>query len=189
MDGRDFPGHGFRVKMFRNTALALLCTGPLGFVAAAAVDNAAQEVAGLVAGIRPASGVRLAYNPGSLRLEARDDAGNLLEEISSGSTGKRIGLAGQEYQISFGKDDLGRPSIIVRPGSSMNKPILLEIYGQKAVLSPLASLTITLVGKKQVAFEPSICGEVYFIEESGPDGRKVGRLAVGGKEFMVGVDR
>ena len=69
-----------------------------------------------MAGIQKETGARLVYNDQTLRLEVRDDLGNLLEEISSGSVSRTIDLAEQEYRLSFGKDELGRPSVIVRPG-------------------------------------------------------------------------
>lgn len=157
----------------------LVLTGSHGW---SAVDAAGQEAAGIVAGIQKASGARLMYNPKTLRLEVRDDLGNLLEEMPAGTVSRTVDAAGQEYRISFGKDELGRPSAIVRPGPAMRKPLLVEVFGRKAVLSPNASLLATMAEERQVLYEPSICGEVYYIEEYGGLGNKVSRLATQKRE-------
>lgn len=151
----------------------------------AAVDTAGQEAAGIVAGIQKESGARLDYNHKTLRLEVRDDLGNLLEEIPAGSVSRTVDAAGQEYRLSFGKDELGRPSVLVRPGPAMQKPLLVEVFGRKAVLSPNSSLMATLADDEQVFYEPSICGEVYYIEDFGGPGSKVSRLASAQREVAV----
>lgn len=151
----------------------------------AAVDTAGQEAAGLVAGIRDERGARLVYNETTLRLEVRDEMGNLLEEIASGSVSRTVDAAGQEYRLSFGKDEQGRPSVLVRPGPGMQKPLLVEVLGRKAVLSPNASLMATLADDRQVFFEPSICGQVYYIEDFGGSGSRVSRLASAQREVAV----
>lgn len=151
----------------------------------AAVDAAGQEAAGIVAGIQNESGARLLYNEKTLRLEVRDDLGNLLEEFAAGAVSRTVDLAGQEYRLSFGKDEAGRPSVIVRPGPAMQKPLLVEVFGRKAVLSPNASLLATLAEDRQVFYEPSICGEVYYIDDFGGLGSKVSRLASAKREVAV----
>jgi len=133
----------------------------------AAVDAAGQEAAGIVAGIQKESGARLVYNETTLRLEVRDDVGNVLEEISAGTLSRIIDADGQEYRISFGKDELGRLAVIVRPGPAMQKPLLVEVFGRKAVLSPNASLLATLTNDRKVIYEPSISGNVYYIDDFG----------------------
>jgi len=151
----------------------------------AALDTAGQEAAGIVAGIHQESGARLDYNDKTLRLEVRDDLGNLLEEIPAGSVSRTVDAADQEYRLSFGKDELGRPSVLVRPGPAMQKPLLVEVFGRKAVLSPNSSLMATLADDQQVFYEPSICGEVYYIEDFGGPGSKVSRLASAKREVAV----
>ena len=151
----------------------------------AAVDAAGQEAAGIVAGIQKESGARLVYNETTFRLEVRDDVGGLLEEIIPGSVSRTVDASEQEYRISFGKDEAGRPSVIVRPGPAMRKPLLVEVFGRKAVLSPNASLMATLAEDRQVFYEPSICGEVYYIEDFGGAGSKVSRLASSRREVAV----
>lgn len=151
----------------------------------AAMDAAGQEAAGIVAGIGKESGVRLGYNEKTLRLEVRDDLGNLLEEFPAGAVSRTVDAAGQEYRLSFGKDELGRPSVLVRPGPAMQKPLLVEVFGRKAVLSPNASLMATLADDRQVFYEPSICGEVYYIEDYAGAGNKVSRLASAKREVAV----
>jgi hypothetical protein len=153
--------------------------------AGAVVDPAGQEAAGIVAGIQNESGARLVYNDQTLRLEVRDDLGNIVEEIAAGSVSRTVDTAGQEYRLSFGKDELGRPSVLVRPGPAMRKPLLVEVFGRKAVLSPDSSLMATLADDRQVFYEPSICGQVYYIEDFGGPGSKVSRLASAKREVAV----
>jgi len=150
----------------------------------ASVDPAGQEAAGIVAGIQNGSGARLIYNDQTLRLEVRDELGNIVEEIAAGSVSRAVDTAGQEYRLSFGKDELGRPSVLVRPGPAMRKPLLVEVFGRKAVLSPDSSLMATLADDQQVFYEPSICGQVYYIEDFGGPGSKVSRLASAKREVV-----
>ena len=119
----------------------------------------------------------MTYNEKTLRLEVRDELGNLLEDFSAGAVSRTVDAAGQEYRLSFGKDEAGRPSVLVRPGPAMRKPLLVEVLGRKAVLSPNASLMATLADNQQVFYEPSICGEVYYIDNYGGLGGPVSRLA------------
>lgn len=151
----------------------------------AAVDSAGQEAAGIVAGIREESGARLLHNEKTQRLEIRDDAGNLLEELNYGTVSRAVDAGGQEYRISFGKDEAGRSSVLVRPGPAMRKPLIVEVFGRKAVLSPDASLLATLADDRQVFYEPSICGEVYYIEDFQTPGSRVSRLASPQREVAV----
>lgn len=150
-----------------------------------AAESAGSEAAGIVAGIEGASGARLVFNEATFRLEVRDDLGNLLEEVSSGSVSRTVDVGGQEYRLSFGKDEMGRPSVLVRPGPAMRKPLTVEVFGRRAVLSPNASLMATLADEQQVFYEPSICGEVYYIEDFGGPGSKVSRLASSRREVAV----
>lgn len=156
-----------------------------GVAVRAAVDSAGQEAAGIVAGIQKESGARLVYNDRTLRLEVRDDVGNLLEEMAPGSVSRTVDAADQEYRLSFGKDELGRPSVLVRPGPAMRRPLMVEVFGRKAVLSPEASLMATLADDRRVFYEPSICGEVYYIEDLGAPGSRVSRLAAAKGEVAV----
>jgi hypothetical protein len=131
----------------------------------ASVDPAGQDAAGMVAGIQNESGARLVYNDQTLRLEVRDDLGSLLEEIAAGSVSRTVDTAGQEFRLSFGKDELGRPSVLVRPGPAMRKPLLVEVFGRKAVISQAASLVATLDTNSRVVFEASMCGEIYIMQK------------------------
>lgn len=108
-----------------------------------------------------------------------------MEELSPGTVSRAVDFAGQEYRLSYGKDEQGRPSVLVRPGPAMRTPLLVEIFGRKAVLSPNASLMATLADDRQVFYEPSICGEVYYIEDFGGTGSKVSRLASTRREVAV----
>lgn len=187
MDGLHSEGHAggvnfpwIRIPLFVFGGLLLSLVSCL-----AAVDSAGQEAAGIVAGIQKETGARLVFNETTQRLEIRDDMGSLVEEMSSGSLSRTIDALGQEYRLSFGKDEAGRPSVIVRPGPAMRKPLLVEVFGRKAVLSPNASLLATLADDRQVYYEPSICGEVYYIEDFDGTGSRVSRLATPKREVAV----
>lgn len=186
MDGRGSAGHSgaMRSRWSFSSLLVGLCLAASP-QARPSADPAGQEAAGIVAGIHRESGARLVFNDQTFRLEVRDDIGNLLEEIPAGSVSRTVDAAGQEYRLSFGKDEAGRPSVLVRPGPAMRKPLLVEVFGRKAVLSPNASLLATLAEDRQVFYEPSICGEVYYIEDFGGTDSKVSRLASAKREVAV----
>lgn len=152
---------------------------------ASAPDPAGQEAAGIVAGLQPPGGLRLLFNERTQRLEVRDEVGSLLAEISPGTTSRTFDFAEMEYRLSYGKDEMGRLSVLVRPGPAMQKPVTVDLLGRKAVLSPNASLLATVVSDDQVFYEPSLCGEVYYIEEFGPGGTKLSRLATSRREVAV----
>ena len=148
-------------------------------------DPAAQQAAGMVAGVDQGGMGKLVLNEKTGRLEVRDEAGTLLEEIASGTAGRAVDVSGQEYRLSFGKDDMGRKSVLVRAGPAMRRPITVEVFGRKAVLSPDASLLATLVANRQVFYEPSVCGQVYYIDRSDMTGNQVSRLASPKREVAV----
>jgi hypothetical protein len=140
-------------------------------------DPAGQQAAGIVAGVDSGLGGKLVFSEKTGRLEVRDEAGDLIDEIFPGTAGKAVDVAGQEYRLSFGKDDMGRRSVLVRAGPSMQKPITLDVFGRKAVLSPEASLLVTIVGKEKILYEPSLCGQVYYLDKIKGEGGWVSRIA------------
>ena len=166
-------------------AASLVIGGGVSPVDASAPDPAGKEAAGIVAGISSSGGLRLLFNDRTQRLEVRDDVGSLLAEVAPGTTSRTFDFAGMEYRLSYGKDELGRLSALVRPGPAMQKPITVDLLGRKAVLSPNASLLATVASDEQVFYEPSLCGEVYYIEEYGPGGTKLSRLATSRREVAV----
>jgi hypothetical protein len=165
--------------------LFLFFVGISATTEASAPDTAAQEAAGIVAGLQSGAGGKVIYNETTDRVEVRDEQGSLVDEIVLGTASKAIDVAGQEYRLSFGKDENSRRSVLVRPGPAMQRPVTLEVLGRKAVLSPEASLLATLGSKDQVFYEPSICGEVYYIEGFGGAGNRVSRLATQKREVAV----
>jgi hypothetical protein len=152
---------------------------------ASAPDPAGQQAAGIIAGVESGLGGKLVFSEKTGRLEVRDEAGSLIDEIFPGTAGKAVDVAGQEYRLSFGKDDKGRRSVLIRPGPSMQKPITLDVFGRKAVLSPEASLLATMGEGDEIFYEPSVCGQVYYIEGAGGGGSRVSRLATQKTEVAV----
>ena len=152
---------------------------------ASAPDPAGQQAAGIVAGLESGSGGRVILSEKTGRLEVRDEAGSLIDEIALGTSGKAVDVAGQEYRFSFGKDEMGRRSVLVRPGPAMQKPVSLEVFGRKAVLSPEASLLATMGERDEILYEPSLCGQVYYMEGAGGGGSRVSRLAAQKQEVAV----
>ena len=139
--------------------------GFLSIGTASAPDPAGQQAAGIVAGVVSGVGGKVIINEKTKRLEVRDDQGCLIEEMPLGTAGKVVDVAGQEYRLSFGKDDMGRRSVLVRAGPGMQKPVTVEIFGRKSVLSIEASLLVTIDEKKRIYYEPSICGNIYMINK------------------------
>lgn len=165
--------------------MGLVCVGLLSSKSESAVGVGGSTPAEAVAGLQPDAGAFLVHNEKTMRLEVRDQAGSLLEEISLGSLSRTVDVAGQEYRLSFGQDESGRPSVLVRPGPAMRKPLTVDVFGRKAVLSPNSSLMATLADDQKVFYEPSICGEVYYIEDIGGLGNRVSRLASAKREVAV----
>ena len=139
--------------------------GFLSIGTASAPDPAGQQAAGIVAGVESGAGGKVVINEKTNRLEIRDDQGSLIEEMPLGTAGKVVDVAGQEYRLSFGKDDMGRRSVLVRAGPGMQKPVIIEVLGRKSVLSIEASLLVTIDQKDRIYYEPSICGQVYMIHK------------------------
>ena len=135
----------------------------LSICRASAPDPAGQQAAGIVAGVESRVGGKVVINEKTKRLEVRDEQGSLIDEMDLGTSDKVVDVAGQEYRLSFGKDEMGRRSVLVRPGPAMQKPIILEVFGKKAVLSVEASLLVIVDKKNRYLYEPSICGNVYMI--------------------------
>jgi hypothetical protein len=152
---------------------------------ASAPDPAGQEAAGIVAGLQIGVGGKLVLNEKTGRLEVRDGLGSLIDEMAAGTAGKVVDVSGQEYRLSFGKDDMGRRSVLVRAGPGMQKPITLEVFGRKTVLSTEASLLATMEENGRIFYEPSICGQVYYIEGNRTFGGEVSRRAILQKESAI----
>ena len=149
---------------------------------ASAPDPAGQQAAGIVAGVESGVGGKVVLNEKTKRLEVRDEQGSLIDEMALGTSGKVVDVAGQEYRLSFGKDEMGRRSVLVRAGPGMQKPVTVEILGRKSVLSIEASLLVTIDQKDRIYYEPSICGQVYYVEGNRTFGSEVSRRAIFQKE-------
>jgi hypothetical protein len=137
----------------------------LSICKASAPDPAGQQATGIVAGVESRAGGKVVINEKTNRLEVRDDQGCLIEEMPLGTSGKVVDVAGQEYRLSFGKDDMGRRSVLVRAGPGMQKPITVDVLGRKSVISIEASLLVTIDNKNRLYYEPSICGNIYMINK------------------------
>ena len=185
MDGMLFLLQIVGMQKHYGWCFFLLLMGMTAITEASAPDQAGQEAAGIVAGLQSGVGGRLIYNEKTDRLEVRDEQGSLVDEIALGTAGKAVDVAGQEYRLSFGKDEMGRTSVLVRAGPGMQKPITLDVFGRRAVLSTEASLLATLGANEEVFYEPSICGQVYYIEGIGGAGSRVSRLAINKREVAV----
>jgi len=168
--------------------MLMVCGVPVVFTpgaGCAAVDAAATEAAGMVLGVQNQPMPVLTVNPGNHRLEIRDESGILLEEIFPGTTSRVVDVAGCEYRLSYGRDDLGRVSVLVRPGPAMKQPVTLKLLGRKTVLSPEASVVATIGEEELVYFEPSICGQVYYVEPDLRLGGEISRRAFAMRESAV----
>ena len=167
MDGMLFLLQIVGMQKHYGWCFILVLMGMTAITEASAPDPAGQEAAGIVAGLQNGVGGKLILNEKTGRLEVRDNLGSLIDEMAAGTAGKVVDVSGQEYRLSFGKDDMGRISVLVRAGPGMQKPITLDIFGKRAVLSTEASLLATLGSNEEVIYEPSICGEVYMICDKG----------------------
>lgn len=188
IDGRTSfsSANGGEMKMYFVMAFLIL---PLGSLQAAVTDpekdSALRQSDSILPDLSQGGVGKIVFNAKTGRLEVWNDAGVFLEEIAPGTAGRAVDVAGQEYRLSFGKDDMGRKSVLVRAGPAMRKPITVDVFGRKAVLSPDASLLATFASDRQVIYEPSICGQVYYIENAGGVGSPVSRLANSKREVAV----
>ncbi len=165
MDGRVSKEQIRNVRIHYLLWALILCLGFMSIGTPAAPDPAGQQAAGIIAGAESGAGGKVVLNEKTKRLEVRDEQGCLIDEMALGTSGKVVDVAGQEYRLSFGKDDMGRRSVLVRAGPGMHKPITVEILGRKSVLSIEASLLVTIDQKNRIYYEPSICGQVYMIHK------------------------
>ena len=185
MDGMLFLLQIVGMQKHYGWCLFLTLVGSTTISLASVPDPAGQEAAGIVAGLQSDSGGRLVFNEKTERLEVRDTLGGLIDEMAAGTAGKVVDVSGQEYRLSFGKDDMGRRSVLVRAGPGMQKPITLEVFGRKTVLSTEASLLATMEKNGRIFYEPSICGQVYYIEGNRTFGSEVSRRAILQKESAI----
>jgi len=163
VDGRDWKEQTRPVRIHYLLWAFILCLRYMSIGTASAPDPAGQQAAGIVAGVENKVGGKVLLNEKTKRLEVRDEQGSLIDEMDLGTSDKVVDVAGQEYRLSFGKDEMGRRSVLVRAGPAMQKPIILEVFGKKAVLSVEASLLVIVDKKNRYLYEPSICGNVYMI--------------------------
>jgi len=165
MDGRALSEQTRPMRVHYLLWALILSFSFLSIGTASAPDPAGQQAAGIVAGVESGVGGKVIINEKTKRLEVRDEQGSLIDEMALGTSGKVVDVAGQEYRLSFGKDDTGRRSVLVRAGPGMQKPVTVEIFGRKSVLSIEASLLVTIDKKKRIYYEPSICGNIYMINK------------------------
>ena len=165
MDGQALSEQTRSMRVHYLLWALIFSFGFLSIGTASAPDPAGQQAAGIVAGVESGAGGKVVINEKTNRLEVRDDQGSLIEEMPLGTAGKVVDVAGQEYRLSFGKDDMGRRSVLVRAGPGMQKPVIIEVLGRKSVLSIEASLLVTIDQKDRIYYEPSICGQVYMIHK------------------------
>ena len=185
MDGRALYEQTRPMRLHYLLWASTLCLKFMATGMASVPDPAGQQAAGIVAGVESGAGGKVVINEKTKRLEVRDEVGSLIDEMALGTSGKVLDVAGQEYRLSFGKDEMGRRSVLVRPGPSTQKPITLDVFGRKAVLSPEASLLATMGEGDEIFYEPSVCGQVYYIEGAGAMGSRVSRLATQKREVAV----
>ena len=185
MDGRALYEQTRPMRLHYLLWASILCLKFMATGMASVPDPAGQQAAGIVAGVESGAGGKVVINEKTKRLEVRDEVGSLIDEMALGTSGKVLDVAGQEYRLSFGKDEMGRRSVLVRPGPSTQKPITLDVFGRKAVLSPEASLLATMGEGDEIFYEPSVCGQVYYIEGAGAMGSRVSRLATQKREVAV----
>ena len=165
MDGQALYEQTRSMRMHYLLWALIIGFGFLSIGTASAPDPDGQQAAGIVAGVESGVGGKVIINKKTKRLEVRVDQGCLIEEMPLGTAGKVVDVAGQEYRLSFGKDEMGRQSILVRAGPGMQKPVTVEILGRKSVLSIEASLLVTIDEKNRIYYEPSICGNIYMINK------------------------
>ena len=108
--------------------------------------------------------VSFAINPKTKMLEARDVDGQILELYPSGTVGRVLDAGGYELRVSFGRDDTGHLSLMVRPGPAQQAPVQISVFNRRLILPPHTSVTASLAQDGVVVIEPCLTGTVYYLD-------------------------
>ena len=108
--------------------------------------------------------VSFAINPKTKMLEARDVDGQILELYPSGTVGRVLDVGGYELRVSFGRDDTGHLSLMVRPGPAQQAPVQISVFNRRLILPPHTSVTASLAQDGVVVIEPCLTGTVYYLD-------------------------
>jgi hypothetical protein len=108
--------------------------------------------------------VSFAINSKTKMLEARDVDGVVLELYPTGTISRVLDVGGYELRVSFGRDDVGRLSLMVRPGPAQDKPVQISVFHRRLILPRGTSVTATLEKDGVVVIEPCLTGTIYYLD-------------------------
>jgi len=104
-------------------------------------------------------------NARTQKLEARDIDGAVLEEYATGTIGRVLDAGGYELQVSFGRDEKRRLSLLVRPGPAQNQPVQISVFDRRLILPPGTSVSAAMEKEDGiVTIEPCLTGVIYYLD-------------------------
>lgn len=109
--------------------------------------------------------VSFAINPVTQKLEARNFEGAIVEEYPTGTVGRVLDSGGYELRISFGRDELGRLSLLVRPGPAQLQPVQISVFQRRLILPPGTSVSASMERDSDVVvIEAGLTGTIYYLD-------------------------
>lgn len=109
--------------------------------------------------------ISFAINPVTQKLEARNIDGAIVEEYPTGTVGRVLDAGGYELRVSFGRDDLRRLSMMVRPGPAQQQPVQISVFERRLILPPGTSVSAAMEKEDGlVTIEPCLTGTIYYLD-------------------------
>jgi hypothetical protein len=109
--------------------------------------------------------ISFAINPVTQKLEARSIDGAIVEEYPTGTVGRVLDAGGYELRVSFGRDDLRRLSMMVRPGPAQLQPVQISVFDRRLILPPGTSVSAAMEKEDGlVTIEPCLTGTIYYLD-------------------------
>lgn len=108
--------------------------------------------------------VSFAINPETKMLEVRNQDGAILETYATGTLGRVLDTGNYELRVSYGRDDIGQLSLMVRPGPAQQKPVQISVFQRRLILPPGTSVTAASGKDGVVVIEPCLTGTIYYLD-------------------------
>jgi len=127
--------------------------------------------------------VSFSINPVTNKLEVRNAEGSVLEDFSSGTIQKKLEVpildrAGSplvdvrtkepvryKLLVSFGRDELGRLSLLVRCVAGQSHPAFISVFQRRLILPPGTSVSAFLEKEDGlITIEPCLTGTIYYLD-------------------------
>lgn len=109
--------------------------------------------------------VSFAINPTTKMLEARNVDGLMVEQYPTGTIGRVLDVGEYELRVSFGRDEDGRLSLMVRPGPAQQAPVQISVFQRRLILPAGTSVTASMEKDGEaVTIAPCLTGTIYYLD-------------------------